>query len=182
MACPCAFVVSLGLAANVGGLPSRARAAAPERQASAYLMARADDSRPDKLREMRTLVVLAVLLIPAVACAAQGRIDKASLTPAQKKIDSDLLEEIHRADPGDRAGTVAGRIRIDDQDRTLIDIRVDVTPAIRQTITDLDGTIVSVYPEYRSVVAWVPLAKIETLADEQAVTAIRPNPEPLINR
>jgi hypothetical protein len=129
---------------------------------------------------MRMVVFLMALLIPALACAAQ-QVDarKDARTEAQRKIDSQLLQEIERrADPSYQAGMeYRGGLQIDEQDRVLIDIRVEVTPATRKLVTDLEGVIVSTSPQYRSIVAWLPLAKVETLAEEEDVIAIVPAPK-----
>ena len=134
---------------------------------------------------MRFLVLFALLLAPALACAAQ-RIEpgKDARTEAQKKIDSQLLQEVERrADPAYRPGTPAGGgLEVDAKDRVLVDIRVEVTPATRKLVTDLEGLIVSSSPQYRSIVAWLPLAKVETLAQEDDVVAIVPAPRAMLNR
>jgi hypothetical protein len=134
---------------------------------------------------MRFLAVLLALLTPALACAAQ-RIEpgKDARTEAQKKIDSQLLQEIERrADPAYRPGTPSGAgLEIDEKDRVLVDIRAEVTPDTRKLVTDLEGVIVSGAPQYRSIVAWLPLARVETLAEENAVVAIVPAPRAMLNR
>lgn len=109
-----------------------------------------------------------------------GPSEKASRTPAQLKIDSRLLEEISRrqgkatrtALPPD--GTL---LKIDQDGRALVDIRAEVTPALGKTLTALEGTIVSTSTEYRSIIVWLPLLKLEEVAGDPAVHSIRPAPE-----
>jgi hypothetical protein len=132
-------------------------------------------------------MVLYALVLALAACVTpvQQRLpDKASLTPAQKKIDSPLLQEIvRRADPAFVPGTPpVSRMRIDGQGRALVDVRAEVTLQIRKTIADLEGAIVSAWPEYHSIEAWVPFSQIEVLAAEDTVTAIRPVAEPATHR
>src|SRR6266478_4048281 len=62
--------------------------------------------------------------------------------------------------------------KIDTKGRALVDVRVDVTPAMQKKITALGSTIISTSAEYRSIVAWVPLLKLEALAGDAAVRAI----------
>jgi hypothetical protein len=104
---------------------------------------------------------------------------KDALTPAQRKISSPLRQVI--AQP---AGTAKSTplVKIDDKDRVLADVRAAVTPAMRKTVLDLDATIVSESVQYRSIIAWIPLAKLDTLAEQDAVQAIQPAPAASTNR
>lgn len=114
---------------------------------------------------------------PAVGALAQ----KESRTPAERKINSQLLFEIYRArgnateknvPPGDTG------VKVDPKGRAHVDVRVSVTPALETKVRALGGTIVSTFPEYRSVIAWIPLLKLEELAEDPAVLAIEPAAEP----
>jgi hypothetical protein len=51
------------------------------------------------------------------------------------------------------------------------------TPADSKIRRSLGATIVPTAPEYRSIVAWMPLAKIKQLAADPEVVAIQPAPE-----
>jgi hypothetical protein len=103
--------------------------------------------------------------------------EKESRTPAQKKIDSQILYELYRLRgqaieknvPPDPTG-----VRIDPAGRALVDVRADVTPALEKTVGDLGGTIQSTSREYRSIIAWIPLTALERLAADPAVRAIVP--------
>lgn len=144
---------------------------------------------PDIVRDLRhartTLAALAggVLLVAACASAAQTVPEKVSRTPAQQKIDSQLLFEIYR-----KQGRAAEKlvppgntgVRIDRKGRALVDVRAEVTPVLQKKIRNLGGTIDATSIEYRSIVAWVPLLKLEQLAGESAVIAIIPKPEAAI--
>jgi hypothetical protein len=109
--------------------------------------------------------------------------EKASRTPAQQKIDSRLLYELYRLRgqakekqvPPDPTG-----VRIDGTGRALVDVRAEVTPALEKTVTTLGGAVRSTSREYRSIVAWIPLEKLERLAADPAVHAIVPAAEAAI--
>jgi len=119
-------------------------------------------------------VVLALIV-------GQAPSEKATRTPAQQKINSQVLYEIYRA-----RGEAAAKhvppgptgVRIDGRHRALVDVRATVTTSLQRTIRTLGGTIVSVSPEYRSIIAWVPLKRLERLASERAVHSIEPKAEP----
>jgi hypothetical protein len=133
----------------------------------------------------------AVILALAVAAArtdasavASHQPPKGSQTAAQQKIDSRLLREIDRAKRGaDKSSRdAASDIQIDGKGRALVEIRCDVTPAIQKKLRTLNATIVSSLPDYRSVLAWVPLARLEELAGSESVYAIQPAPDATTNR
>lgn len=109
--------------------------------------------------------------------------EKESRTPAQRKINSQLLYELYRLRgeatlknvPPDPTG-----VRIDRNHRALVDVRADVTPALQKKVQSLGGTIQSTSLQYRSIIAWVPLRKLERLAEDPAVRAIEPAAEAAI--
>lgn len=111
--------------------------------------------------------------------------EKASRTAAQRKINSRLLYEIYR-----RQGLAAAKqvppgdtgVKTDAEDRALVDVRVDITPAFQKKVAALGGAIVSTSIEYRSIVAWFPVLKLEQLAEDRAVYAIEPAAEATTNR
>src|SRR5580700_4833658 len=72
--------------------------------------------------------------------------EKASRTPAQQKIDSRLLDEIYRRQgKPTRNALPPGQtlLKIDLDGRALVDIRAEVTPALRKALVALKGTVVS---------------------------------------
>jgi hypothetical protein len=111
---------------------------------------------------------------------ASGVDEKTSRTPAQQKINSQLLYEIYR-----RRGEAARRgvppdptgVRMDSKGRALVDIRAEVTPALQKTVTRAGGTIVSTSREYRSILAWIDVLKLEQIAADPTVRAIEPAAE-----
>jgi hypothetical protein len=126
-----------------------------------------------------TSLALALTLV-----CGQATTEKDSRTPAQQKINSQLLYEIYRARGEAEAKHVPPGptgVKIDGKKRALVDVRADVTPALQKTVHKLGGTIVSASARYRSIIAWVPLKRLEHLARERAVHAIEPKAEATTN-
>lgn len=141
-------------------------------------------------RKTSGVVGTLVAVIVAVAAASADGFAPASvqgakprgtkvLTHAQQKIDSHLLNEIQRRRVENRKKVPPAPtgVRIDRQRRAYVDIRANVTPSLRRKVIALGATIVSESPEYHSVVAWVPLLKLERLAEDPGVLSIVPVPE-----
>ena len=138
----------------------------------------------------RLLVVCVFVGASAVTTAAASAVsqtmppEKVSRTPAQRKIDSQLLSEIYR-----RRGQAAQKqeppgetgVKVDARGRALVDLRADVTPALLKKVQRLGGTIQSTSVELRSILAWVPLLKLEQLAGDPAVSSIQPAAEAITN-
>ena len=106
--------------------------------------------------------------------------EKESRTPAQQKIDSQILYEIYRVRGQAKQKNVPPGptgVRIDKTGRALVDVRAEVTPALEKKVGTLGGTIQSTSVEYRSILAWIPLKQLERLADDRAVRAIVPAAE-----
>lgn len=101
------------------------------------------------------------------------------MPPAELKIDSQLRAEINRAQgkaaPPDRTG-----VRIDSQQRALVDVRADPTAELQKAVEATGATIVSVSARDRSIVAWVPLLKIDSVAVDAGVRAIVPAAEAML--
>jgi hypothetical protein len=128
-----------------------------------------------------------IVLLLALALRAQGPEvpEKNQRTPPQRKIDSQLLNEIYRA----RGEAEAKRIppgptgvRIDSRGRALVDIRATVTPRLQTAVRRLGGRVVSTSARDRSTIAFVPLLKLETLAADAAVQFIAPAAEAITGR
>ena len=119
------------------------------------------------------------------AVGSQTVPDKTSRTPAQRKIDSHLLDEIYKRRElaaHKQVPSVETGIRLDSKGRARVDVRADVTPALLKKVRRLGGVIQSTSVEYRSIVAWVPLLKLEQLAGDPAVSSIQPAAEAATNR
>jgi hypothetical protein len=106
--------------------------------------------------------------------------EKERRTAAQQKIDSQLLYEIYRAEGSDRQKNVPPGntgVKIDSRKRALVDVRADVTPNLEKALVRSGATIVSTSREYHSIIAWIPLLKLERLAKDRTVRSIAPAPE-----
>src|SRR4051794_34008776 len=142
-------------------------------------------------------LVLASIIAPgvavapgiAVAPAAAHRqppvaAEKEARTPAQRKINSQILYEIYRRrGEATRKGVPPGPtgVDVDGRGRALVDIRAEVTPALRKSIRSAGGVIVSSSAEHRSIIARVPLLMLERLAGDAAVRFIEPAPRATTN-
>ncbi|MFN8502510.1 hypothetical protein [Kouleothrix sp.] len=171
----------------------------------------ADDSsllKPRSRTRRLALVLLACLVLaialPNLTASAQGQaeqaaqggpisaqaqqqiaallVDKRTRTPAQRKIDSNLLWRIkqlrrepitlHSA-PGLRSAVAA-----DSAGTTEVDISANVSDALLAQIRTLGGTIESAFPEYHAIRARIPLMQAEPLAALADVRSIQPVIEP----
>jgi hypothetical protein len=126
-----------------------------------------------------------VLILVSGTTQAGPANEKSALTPAQKKMSSALLDEVRRVqrDPARKEdGGANSIVRIDSKARALVDIRVSVTREIKQRVISLGGAIVSESAPADSIIAWVPLARLESLAEDSAVRAIQPADQATTNR
>ena len=134
-------------------------------------------------------LVIVSLVPPGTGAAARRQrpvpSEKEARTPAQSKINSQILYEIYRrrGDAG-RKGVPPGPtgVDVDARGRALIDVRAEVTPALQKTIRSLGGAIVSSSPEYHSIIARIPLLRLERLAGDSAVRFLEPVVRPTTNR
>ena len=109
-------------------------------------------------------------------------------TPAQKKLNSQLKEalqaplqkptsekasRLQTTDPGANNEREAADAEAKNE-RVMVDIRADVTPAVLKSIRDLGGTVISSVPKYRAIRAQIPLRAVERLAALDEIRTIRP--------
>jgi hypothetical protein len=73
-------------------------------------------------------------------------------------------------------------VKIDARNRALVDIRADPTPALQNSIRRMGGLVLSTSVRGRSIIARVPLLKLETLAVDPAVRFISPAAEAITGR
>ncbi|HEY7114332.1 MAG TPA: S-layer homology domain-containing protein [Thermoanaerobaculia bacterium] len=108
--------------------------------------------------------------------------EKASRTPAQQKIDSNLLYRI-KQDRGEplAAGisSLETDVAVDVQARALVDITANVQDALLARLRELGAEIESVHREFRAIRARLPLAAIEAVASDAAVIFVQPAQEAL---
>jgi len=103
--------------------------------------------------------------------------EKISRTPAQRKLDSQLVYALRQK----RLGLVApGLTRLrpgklaEENGRQLVDLNATVTPGLLEFITRSGGLVVNSFPRYAAIRAWVPLGSLELLAARGDVRSIRP--------
>ena len=155
----------------------------------------ADDSsllKPRSRTRRLALVLLACLVLaialPNLTASAQGQaeqaaqggpisaqaqqqiaallVDKRTRTPAQRKIDSNLLWRIKQL----RSEPITAQLpslRADVQPAlgglVEVDIQADIDDALLAQIRALGGTVESAFPQYRAVRARIPLVQAERL-------------------
>ena len=110
--------------------------------------------------------------------------EKEARTAAQRKINSQLLYEIYRRRGlADKKGIPPGPtdVRIDTAGRAMVDVRAEVTPAIEKKIRDLGGVVISTSGRDQSIIARIPILKLERLAGDRRVRAIEPAAEAITN-
>jgi len=120
------------------------------------------------------VVLLIVLSIQAVTPR-----EKSLRTPAQQKLSSQLLTAIQRArqSPDAKASFDDLLVRVDAKQRALVDVRAAVTADMKRQLARLGSAIVSTSISADSLIAWVPLLKLEQLAGLASVRAIEPAAE-----
>ena len=91
--------------------------------------------------------------------------EKRSRTPAQKKIDSQLLYAIRRQ-RGDTRGLPKQLVdlKLDAKGRVVVDITSAVPSRVVPKIQALDGSVLSVSQKYHTVRALIALDKLQSLA------------------
>ena len=103
--------------------------------------------------------------------------EKASRTPAQTKIDSELLfaRKLDRNEPiADGVQVLRVDLDRDQAGRVLVDIQADVSERLLTEIRQRGGNIVNSFAQYRAIRAGVPLEAIEDLAARADVTFVGP--------
>jgi hypothetical protein len=122
-------------------------------------------------------ILITALLAFAVPAQPPPSGEKENRTPAQQKINSQLLYEIYRLrGESIRKAVPPGPtdVKIDARRRALVDIRVDPTAALQTKIRRAGGLVLSTSARDRSIIARVPLLALETLASDPAVRFIEP--------
>ncbi|MFL5805288.1 MAG: S8 family serine peptidase [Roseiflexaceae bacterium] len=118
-----------------------------------------------------------------VAAAAQQQIaallaDKRNRTPAQQKIDSNLLWRIKQMRREPIATTIVQSLRtqvaLDVAGLTTVDMSANVSDALLGQIRALGGTVESAFPKYHAIRARIPLMQAERIADLAGVVFIQP--------
>jgi len=111
--------------------------------------------------------------------------EKASRTPAQLRIDSQLLyaSRAHRGiSPVPGIPAMLSAVEIDPAGRTLVDINAQVSDVLLGQIRSLGGSIVNSFPRYDAIRALFPADRLEDLAASSAVRFIRPADRGMTNK
>jgi hypothetical protein len=100
--------------------------------------------------------------------------EKRLRTPAQKKIDSHLLQAVKcsRVKSDCEGLPTDDLVEIDSKGRVRVDIRAKATPKILALVRKLGGKVVVVLTQFQSIEALVPLNRLEDLAQAKEVKFI----------
>ena len=105
---------------------------------------------------------------------------KAGLTKTQQKLDSQFIFATRQDANGiihPKVPKLRHTLKFLADGRVRVEIVGGVTPGLLAAIKDAGGTVVGSWPEGRSIIAMMPLVKIEKLAAREEITFIRPAPE-----
>lgn len=108
--------------------------------------------------------------------------EKLSRTPAQRKIDSQLIFENKkqkRQSIADGTDTLETGIKLDKQGKVLVDIKVSSSKLVEPVLAKLGADVTSLFP--KDISARVPLNAIEDLAANPEVIYIMPAAEYMTN-
>ncbi|MDA3896178.1 MAG: S8 family serine peptidase [Desulfobacteraceae bacterium] len=111
--------------------------------------------------------------------------EKADRTPAQKKMDSQLIYALkikHKDPVMNSLPMLRASVDIDPEGTVLVDITATVTDDLLTQIRDIGGTVINSFVKYNAVRARLPLDAIETLADNPDIRFIRPAVRALLNK
>ncbi len=122
---------------------------------------------------------------PGAMAQLQAIIDeKKARTPAQQKVDSNLLYEAkQRRGVSIAAGvrTLATGVEVGPNGEVVVDITATVSSSVLATLEALGGSVVDAQSAYRSIRAVMPLAAVETLAEHPDVIFIQRKQEAMLN-
>ena len=100
---------------------------------------------------------------------------------SEQKLDSQLLFAIRQMRGEPNAPSEEIKLKKDKQDRILVDVRAPVTKRLLARIKSLGGKVVSSSNRDDSVIAYISLAKLQTLAQSKDVRFIMPAAEAITN-
>lgn len=109
--------------------------------------------------------------------------EKDARTPAQRKIDSNLLYAV-KMNRGEAIaagiGTLQTVVDVGADSTAVVDVVARQPDSLADTIRSLGGEVIELQPAYRSIRARMPLQKMEALAAIPAVIFIQPKQEAVI--
>jgi hypothetical protein len=127
----------------------------------------------------------AVFLMDSVSARTTLSQEKDQRTAEQQKIDSQLLYAIYQMRGEAEAKGVPTEpipLEKDAKGRVLVDIRTPVTKKILARIEKLGGKVVSSSGKYHSIIAYLPLEKLEALARSREVKFIAPKAQSMTSQ
>ena len=138
---------------------------------------------PVARRSFVFILLLAAPLLRAQDLAENARreiaaiiAEKKSWTPAQRKLDSRLIQAMKK-DRGQAYAPGAPNLRLDVKPqadgRVIVDIHAHVTPQLLALVRQGGGQVLGSFPRFESVHALVSLKQLETLAASPDVLSIR---------
>ena len=110
--------------------------------------------------------------------------EKNQRTLEQQKIDSQLLYAIYQMrGEAESKGVPTEPIQLekDVKGRVLVDIRAPVTKKVLAQVKKFGGTVISSSDRYHSIIAYLPLGKLEALAHSREVKFIAPKAQSMTN-
>ncbi len=111
--------------------------------------------------------------------------EKTARSPAQRKMDSQLVYEAkrHRNEAiASAASALQPDVTVPGDGRVLVDIVATVSPALLAEIGQGGGTVLSSFATENAIRAWVPIQRIESLAGRVDVRFIRPAAQAMTHR
>ena len=108
--------------------------------------------------------------------------EKESRTTAEQKIDSQLLIAIEQK-RGRRSDTPLEEVKLrkDSKNRVLVDVRVPVTKKVLAVLKNHGAKVISTSARDHSIIAYIALNKIESVAELKEVKFIMPAAEATTN-
>lgn len=100
--------------------------------------------------------------------------EKATRTPAQQKMDSQLVAALKQSRGEWPSGAPKADLAVQADGRVLVDLDATVSPALLAYIKHSGGHIVNSFEAARRVRATIPLAQLEALAARDDVKFISP--------
>ena len=110
--------------------------------------------------------------------------EKENRSPAQQKIGSQLLHAKRlreRTPMANGLAQIPSRVEVQDDGRTLVDIKSEVSDSLLSQIETLGGEIVNSFSEYDAIRARIPLDRIEEIATIPQIRSIVSASEPMTN-
>jgi hypothetical protein len=175
---------------NPGRMPPPAVASGPNPAAKAVSQSRNAPGLPTEPSANPAPAPTTVSVPTTGAQAAGGKIsesalrqiealleEKASRTPTQNKIDSQLLfaRKLSRNEPiAEGLNTLRVELDRDQADRVLVDIKATVSEDLLADIRQRGGNIINSFAQYQAIRAGVPLSEMENLAARADVIFVGP--------